>query len=307
VQFSGSVTSSGSAVWRTGTTSSTEVNLEDCSGCGLAGWGWQDNGWGVGVLGPLVYFATTGEQTIRVQTREDGFSIDQIVLSPQQYLSSAPGALRNDTTILAESGGSGGGEPPPPPPPSSDPLEQVLYASAGSITGGQWVVVSDPSAAGGSRVHHPDAGAAKVNTALANPSSYVEIAFQAQANTPYRLWIRGRAQNDYWGNDSVYVQFSGSVNASGAPILRIGTTDAAWVNLEDCSGCGLSGWGWQDNGYNGLGPQIYFATTGVQTLRIQNREDGLSIDQLVLSAGTYLNASPGALRNDGTILPPSGQ
>jgi len=35
-----------------------------------------------------------------VQVREDGLSIDQIVLSPQTYLSTAPGKAINDTTIL---------------------------------------------------------------------------------------------------------------------------------------------------------------------------------------------------------------
>ena len=29
-------------------------------GCGVADWGWQDNGWGVNVLGPVVCFAATG-------------------------------------------------------------------------------------------------------------------------------------------------------------------------------------------------------------------------------------------------------
>jgi hypothetical protein len=39
--------------------------------------------------------------------REDGAQIDQIVLSSQTYLTAAPGAVRNDTTILpATSGGS---------------------------------------------------------------------------------------------------------------------------------------------------------------------------------------------------------
>jgi hypothetical protein len=103
VQFSGSVTSGGSATWRLGTTSATEVNLEDCSGCGISGWGWQDNGWGTNVMGPLVYFATTGPQTVRIQTREDGFAIDQIVLSPGAFLNTAPGGLKNDTTILPKS------------------------------------------------------------------------------------------------------------------------------------------------------------------------------------------------------------
>jgi hypothetical protein len=55
-------------------------------------------------MGPVIYFQTTGLQTIRIQTREDGFSIDQIVLSPQSYLNSSPGALKNDNTILPKSG-----------------------------------------------------------------------------------------------------------------------------------------------------------------------------------------------------------
>jgi HKD family nuclease len=308
VQFSGSVTASGNQAWRIGTTSSTEVNLEDCGGCGLSGWGWQDNGWGVGVMGPLVYFEATGTQTIRIQTREDGFSIDQILLSPEKFLNAAPGALKNDATIYPESSGSGEPPPPPPPPPppGGDALEQVVHAATAAITGGSWQAVPDASAAGGSRIENPDLGAGKINTALANPASYIELTVQVEAGRPYRLWIRGRAHNDYWGNDSVHVQFSGSLTANGVPAYRIGTTDAAWVNLEDCSGCGLSGWGWQDNGYNGIGPLIYFETSGTQTIRIQTREDGFSIDQIVLSAGTYLNLAPGALKNDSTILPPSG-
>jgi hypothetical protein len=53
-----------------------------------------------GALGPQIYFATTGTHTIRIQAREDGLSIDQIVLSPARYLTAAPGAAKNDTTIL---------------------------------------------------------------------------------------------------------------------------------------------------------------------------------------------------------------
>jgi hypothetical protein len=39
------------------------------------------------------------------------------------------------------------------------------------------------------------------------------------------------------------------------------------------------------------------------TLRVQSREDGFSIDQIVLSSSTYLSASPGALKSDVTLLP----
>jgi endonuclease/exonuclease/phosphatase family metal-dependent hydrolase len=86
------------AVLRLGTAATT-VTIEDCSGCGVAGWGWNDNYYGSS-QGSLVYFASTGSHKIRVQNREDGLSIDQIVLSPVLYRSSAPGSNKNDSTIL---------------------------------------------------------------------------------------------------------------------------------------------------------------------------------------------------------------
>ena len=67
-------------------------------------------------MGPLIYFATAGPQTLRVQVREDGLSIDQIVLSHEIFVSSSPGALKNDTQILAEDDGSDG---PPPDRPAA--------------------------------------------------------------------------------------------------------------------------------------------------------------------------------------------
>ena len=188
----------------------------------------------------------------------------------------------------------------PPPPPAA---EVVRYASD-VARAGRWVLEADGTAAGGQRVRHPDAGAAKITTAAAQPANYFDVTFDAVAGVPYRLWIRGRADNNGWANDSVFAQFDRSVNASGTAQFRIGTTAATEVNVEDCSGCGLSGWGWQDNGWGvGVrGPLIYFAGNGVQRLRIQTREDGLSIDQIVLSPDRYLTASPGALKNDNTIL-----
>ena len=170
---------------------------------------------------------------------------------------------------------------------------------------GAWIREANASAAGQIALHNPDSGAAKVTTASSSPANYFDITFNANAGTAYRLWIRGRADGDYWSNDSVFIQFSGSVDSSGSAVYRTGTTSAMEVNLEDCSGCGLSGWGWQDNGWGVgvLGPLVYFQSTGTQTLRVQTREDGFSIDQIVLSPSNYLVSSPGALKNDGVILP----
>ncbi|HUE83077.1 MAG TPA: endonuclease/exonuclease/phosphatase family protein [Pyrinomonadaceae bacterium] len=299
VQFSGSVNSSGSAVYRIGTTSATEYNLEDCFGCGIQGWGWQDNGWGG--MGPEIYFQSTGSQTIRIQPREDGLSIDQIVLSPSTYLYSSPGALKNDTVILTESSGSTSDSSS-----TTIPADTVIWASNIPSTGikGAWAKESNSSAAGQVLMRHPDKGAAKLTAALASPTNYFDVSFPAEAGKPYRIWIRGRADNNHWGNDSVFAQFSGSVNSLGTAVYRIGTTSATEINLEDCSGCGISGWGWQDNGWGigVLGPAIYFQSTGTQTLRIQTREDGFAIDQIVISSYAYLVSSPGLLKNDTTIL-----
>jgi hypothetical protein len=101
------------------------------------------------------------------------------------------------------------------------------------------------------------------------------------------------------------VQFSGAVDARGIPVFRIGSADRTVFTLEECIHCGVSGWGWQDNGFGTgvLGPEIYFEATGPQTIRIQRREDGISIDQIVLSAATWLTTPPGATKNDATILP----
>jgi len=198
-----------------------------------------------------------------------------------------------------------GTAPPPPPTGTPGPGDIILYAADSTTTGSTWSIVTDSSAAGGKRLVNPNAGASKITTALASPASYAEFTFTPVAGQAYRLWMRGRAENDVYNNDSVFVQFSNATTSSGSPTFRIGTTSATEYNLEDCSGCGVAGWGWQDNGYGVgvLGPLIYFDTSSAQTLRIQTREDGLSIDQVMLSPSAFLSTAPGALKRDTTIYP----
>jgi hypothetical protein len=69
----------------------------------VQGWGWHDNSYGQNVLGPDLMFATSGTHTLRIQQREDGISIDQIVLSPVTYRTTSPGVTKNDTTIVPQS------------------------------------------------------------------------------------------------------------------------------------------------------------------------------------------------------------
>jgi hypothetical protein len=153
-------------------------------------------------------------------------------------------------------------------------------------------------------VWNPDRGATRLKTAAASPSSYVELTFQAEAGVAYHLWLRASAERNSTSNDSVHVQFSSSVDVNGSGVYRIGTKQSAAVVLEDGSGAGVSGWGWQDDRYGAgvLAQPIYFQQSGTQIIRLQQREDGISIDQIVLSAGKYASTAPGALRNDTVIL-----
>jgi putative Ig domain-containing protein len=182
--------------------------------------------------------------------------------------------------------------------------EVVLYASDANVITGTWSLMPDATAAGGSRIWSPNKSAGKNDEPLANPANYFEIPFQAEAGVAYHLWVRGRGDKDKRVNDAVMVQFSGSVAAAGAPAYRIGTTSATDVNLADCNGCHLSGWGWQDNGWgvSVMGPVISFEQSGAQTIRVQVKQDGFSIDQIVLSAEKFLTIAPGALKNDATIV-----
>jgi hypothetical protein len=165
-----------------------------------------------------------------------------------------------------------------------------------------WSLVADATAAGGNRLSNANAGV-KNSTPLVTPAQYFELTFTATAGMPYRVWIRGRAQSNSYENDSAWVQFNNSVTSAGAATYRIGTTSATAVIIEDCSGCGVMNWGWNDNGYGTgvLGPLVRFSVSGQQRIRVQMREDGLSIDQIVLSPQRFLTTAPGATHNDATI------
>ena len=192
-------------------------------------------------------------------------------------------------------------------PPNPSGGEIVLYAARAPVVSGNWQPISDATAAGVMRLASANEGASVVKTPLARPIDYFELTFAAEPGRPYRLWIRGEAYKDKGSNDSVFVQFSDSVDAAGRAVFRIGSTAATAVIMADCGNCGLSGWGWQDNatGAGVLGPVVYFEKSGTHTIRIQTREDGLSIDQIVLSPSDYLTTPPGSARDDATILPES--
>jgi hypothetical protein len=186
--------------------------------------------------------------------------------------------------------------------------EIVLYAKDAEDVAGAWTLVADATAAGGVRAYDPNLGAAKVNAPIADPPSHLLLRFFPEPTLAYKLWIRLKADGNSWANDSVWVQFSGAADNSGTATYQTGTSSGLSVNLEECSGCGESGWGWEDDGWGAVntnGVLLHFPNPDhdPQFIVIQPREDGVSIDQIVLSAEKYRTARPGAAKNDTTIVP----
>jgi hypothetical protein len=198
------------------------------------------------------------------------------------------------------------GSAPPPPPPPSGAETIVLWASktASANIHGTWAKIADSTASGGSAMRNADAGQSKITPALASPANYFEQTFTVLGGTAYHVWVRLKAQNNSLGNDSVHLQFTGTVDSFGTPTWRIGTTSSAEIVLQNgTADSSVSGWGWSENGWNGLGPHIYFNADGPHTIRIQQREDGAIVDEIVLSPDRYLTTSPGVRDNDVVILP----
>jgi hypothetical protein len=150
----------------------------------------------------------------------------------------------------------------------------------------------------------PDNGLASTDAPVAAPANYVDVTFNAPAATPYRLWLRIAATANSKFNDSAWVQFS-DATVSGSAIYPMNTTSGLDVNLAtDSAATSLNGWGWQNTAYWLSQPTtVTFATSGAHTLRIQIREDGMTLDQIILSPSAYLSAAPGPVSNDHTIVP----
>jgi len=241
------------------------------------------------ILGTAAYMSPEQAEGRAISTRSDIFSFGAVLyeMLGGQRAFAGDSALTVLSAILRSE------------PAALRTLRSSVPAGVESIV--NRCLVKDPSA------RYPDAGAPKVNAPAAAPAGYVDLGFAADPTQTYKLWVRLKADRNYWGNDSVWVQFTGAVDASGQT-YEIGTTSGLAINLEECSGCGLSGWGWEDDGWGAVnrnGTLLRFPEGGIQRVRIQVREDGVSVDQIVLSAVTYRTTRPGRAKNDTLILQPT--
>jgi predicted MPP superfamily phosphohydrolase len=191
------------------------VNLEEKMNMAVSGWGWQDNAYYDYDSG-FVRFERTGKHTLRVQRREDGVAIEQIVMIPCNNRGQSPRSLFDDCVQKAVT---------PTELNKQLPTNSVvIYAEdvLDSRIYGNWKKVVGITAASQTILADlPDSGE-KVVPPLLNPEHYFEVDFHARGDIYYHLWVKMKAMDDSISSDSIYIQFDDSINEKGEPNYRIG-------------------------------------------------------------------------------------
>jgi hypothetical protein len=140
---------------------------------------------------------------------------------------------------------------------------------------GDCKIVEDEAASIGKAIEI--AGVAN-NLPVANPSSYVELEFYADAGVEYYIWVRGKSASA--SNDSSWIQFDG----------EIGTDELGVNKTEGCGGFGnwLDGLPANQYDWSSKTPveppvTVTFQAGGKHKMRIQPRQVVHWIDQIWLS------------------------
>ena len=119
------------------------------------------------------------------------------------------------------------------------------------------------------------------------------MPFTAEAGVPYQFWFHMKAAKNQYTSDSVYVQFSDCHRREPAGDLSHRVDHGRVGDSRGQFGRGRCGMGMDRQLIWLAGGADLFATPGPQTLRIQTREDGVSIDQIVISGGTVSDDAAG--------------
>lgn len=184
----------------------------------------------------------------------------------------------------------------------TDKYEIVIHANDACATHGFFHKGDDSAAADGILIEDmPDLGLRVGghfgNAAENNPEHYTDFGFSALANTDYHVWARLKvvATGNAGTSDSLYIQFSDSVDDDGLPMNQIGGSEGLVVSQ------GSRDWGWNDiwTGIENRGEIFKLENSVEHILRLQRREDGFAFDQVVISASAYMSSSPAS----GTIVP----
>ncbi|UCE72865.1 MAG: metallophosphoesterase family protein [Methanomassiliicoccales archaeon] len=177
-------------------------------------WGWEDSTY----FGPEdgdVYFLNDGPHIIRVQSRQEGVSLDTILLNPYEdiddmlngnhferidhLLTTKETMTRYPDLVII---------------PASNVDRDNIY--------GKWKKKYDTSALFNFRLDDLPPRKKWHFQPLINPMNYFEANLSAKKDIKYHVWARLKAYNGSPKSDSVYLQFSDSVDKDGREKYRIG-------------------------------------------------------------------------------------
>jgi predicted MPP superfamily phosphohydrolase len=188
-------------------------------------WGWMDRTQFSPENGD-VYFRDDGMEMMRIQTRQAGVSVDTIILNPYPEID---GLLRenNDATIneILQGNGRHLFYPDMIVVPGSEIEDEAIH--------GKWKKQTDPSTASGYCLTDLPPQKRVSFQPLVDPEDYFEAQFKAKRKTKYHVWIRMKAHKGSPLHDSVYVQFSDSVDDTGRERYRIGKAAYSKERMAD--------------------------------------------------------------------------
>ncbi len=146
----------------------------------------------------------------------------------------------------------------------------------------------------------PDTGVNASNGPVLMPALYLDYCINFSTAGTYYFWVRGATGDSRGGGNSLHIALDGA-NPDLSSGNRIGN------NINDWSGmCGLpQSWGWVSTAEGSRGrASVNVPSAGLHTFRLWFREDGLRIDQFVLTTDPAFNL--GACQAPLAATPPSG-
>ena len=232
------------------------------------GWAWSNTVSGGGRA--TINVTKTGVQTVDVYMREDGLILEQIALATSSSYTPSGGGSTSTGGSSATVTGSGFLQ-------KTDATGLVVmnarnHDAKASRSNHNWTTVNHLGVNAMEAI--PDSGA-RIASGYVSNSPYLRFNVNFQKTGTHYVWLRGSCQ----GNDNTaHFGVNGNASASSANIKLP-------VN---------KGWVWSGTTMGGARTKVSVNKTGLQTVEVYMREDGLILDKvLITSSAAYTPAGSG--------------
>lgn len=188
-------------------------------------WGWADSTYFSPEDGD-VFFQNDGIHTFRIQSRQDGVFLDTILLSPYDEIDEMlkTGKFSQIDCLLRTQEMLGKYKDLVAIPASSVDINRLR---------GKWKKQRDPSTLFNVRLDDLPPTRKWQFQPLTKPQNYFEADFFARKQTKYHVWARMKACTGNPKNDSIFIQFSDSIDTNGQKRFRFGIPACSKHRIND--------------------------------------------------------------------------